>query len=305
MVFCGFYPVDTTQFADLKDALEKLKLNDSSLQFEPESSLALGFGFRCGFLGLLHLEIIQERIQREFGIEIVATAPNVTYQLTLSNGEDISIENPNDYPIEQKIMETREPFMGLSIITPNTFFGVVIDLVQECRGLYKKADYIDSERQMLIFSIPLNELIANFFDKLKSRTRGYASMDYWFEEFKVSKLVKVNILINGEMVDALSFIAHDSNARGRAKKIAERLKTLIPRQLYEVNIQGAIGGKIICRETISAMRKNVTAKCYGGDITRKRKLLEKQKEGKKRMKNIGSVQVPKEAFFTVLKSDDK
>ncbi len=304
MVFCGFYPIDTNQFSDLKDALEKLKLSDASLQFEGETSQALGFGFRCGFLGLLHLEIIQERLEREFNIEIIATAPNVTYKIFKTNGEEIMIHNPNEYPPVQQIKIIEEPYMSLAIITPNNFLGVIMELVQEKRGDFLKAEFLDAERQIIHFSIPLNEMIGGFFDQLKSRTKGYASMDYNFDGYKPSKLVKVNILINGDPVDALSFISHDSNARYTAQRMALKLKQIIPRQLYEITIQGAIGGKIICRETISAMRKNVTAKCYGGDITRKRKLLEKQKEGKKKLKNIGSIQVPKEAFFAVLKKDD-
>ncbi|MGE4169429.1 MAG: translation elongation factor 4 [Candidatus Margulisiibacteriota bacterium] len=304
MVFCGFYPVDTEQYVELKDALDKLKLNDASLHYEVESSQALGFGFRCGFLGLLHMEIIMERIEREFNIDIVATAPNVTYRITKTDGEIMTMENPSDFPSPQQIAVMEEPFMGLSVITPNSHVGTVIELAQEHRAYYKKAEFIDAERQMLTFDIPLNELITNFFDKLKSRTRGYASMDYWFDNYRASKLVKVDILINSDPVDALSFISHDSKAAPTARKMAEKLKELIPKQLYEVVIQGAIGAKIICRETISAMRKNVTAKCYGGDISRKRKLLEKQKEGKKKMKSIGSIQVPKEAFMSVLKLDD-
>jgi GTP-binding protein LepA len=304
MVFCGFYPVDTEKFNELKDALEKLKLNDASLQFIQESSDALGFGFRCGFLGLLHLEIIQERIEREFNIDLVATAPNVTYKITKTNDEVIMIENPNRFPEVTNIQFMEEPYMGLSIITPNNYVGAVIELTQEHRAEYKKAEFIDATRQMVTFSIPLNELITNFFDKLKSRTRGYASMDYWLEEYRPSKLVKVTILINGESVDALSFIAHDSKSRFAAKKITEKLRAQIPRQMFQIAIQGAIGGNIICRETISALKKNVTAKCYGGDISRKRKLLDKQKEGKKKMKSIGSVQVPKEAFMSVLKIKD-
>lgn len=304
MVFCGFYPVDTEDYPYLRDALEKLKLNDASLHFEPESSQALGFGYRCGFLGLLHLDIIQERLEREFNIDIVATAPNVTYRLTKTNGDVVMLDNPALFPSPVQIETMEEPIMGLSVITPNLYIGTVMELAQEHRGLYQKTDYIDAERQLIKFLIPLNELITNFFDKLKSRTRGYASMDYWFDSFKVSRLVKVNILINGEPVDALSFISHESKATTTARKMAEKLKELIPRQMYEVNIQGAIGGKIICRESISAMRKNVTAKCYGGDISRKRKLLEKQKEGKKRMKSIGSIEVPKEAFLAVLKIED-
>lgn len=304
MVFCGLYPVDTEEYPDLRDALEKLKLNDSALQFVPESSQALGFGYRCGFLGLLHMEIVQERIEREYGIELVATAPNVTYRITRTNGEVIEIENPNEFLSPQLISLTEEPCMGLSIITPNSYLGTVIELAQEHRGEYKKADMIDADRQLLTFSIPLNELITSFFDKLKSRTKGYASMDYWFEGYQPAKLVKVDMLINGDPVDALSFIAHTSKAASIARKMAEKLKELIPRQLYEVALQGAIGGKIIARETISAMKKNVIAKCYGGDITRKRKLIEKQKKGKKKMKMIGSVEVPKDAFLSVLKLSD-
>jgi len=304
MVFCGFYPVDTEDYPYLRDALEKLQLNDAALSFEMESSQALGFGYRCGFLGLLHLDIIQERLEREFNIDIVATAPNVTYRITKTNGDVVMLDNPANFPQPQHIQMMEEPIMGLSVITPNAYIGTVMELSQEHRGLYQKTEYIDAERQLIKFTMPLNELIANYFDKLKSRTRGYASMDYWFESFQVSRLVKVNMLINGEPVDALSFISHESKSANIARKMAEKLKELIPRQLYEVNIQGAVGGKIICRESIKAMRKNVTAKCYGGDISRKRKLLEKQKEGKKRMKSIGSIEVPKEAFLAVLKIED-
>ncbi len=304
MVFCGFYPIETEDYAKLRDALEKLQLNDSSLHFETESSQALGFGYRCGFLGLLHLEIIQERLEREFNIDIVATAPNVTYRLTKTDGEVMLLENPSYFPSVTQISLMEEPVMGLSVITPNSHIGTVMELTQEHRGIYQKTEYMDAERQMITFLIPLNELIANYFDKLKSRTRGYASMDYWFDSFQPSRLVKVNMLINSEPVDALSFVCHESKSAHIARKMAEKLKELIPRQMYDVNIQGAIGGKIICRESIKAMRKNVTAKCYGGDISRKRKLLEKQKEGKKRMKSIGSVEVPKDAFLAVLKIDD-
>ena len=303
MVFCGFYPVDTNDYPLLKDALDKLKLNDSSLQYENESSQALGHGYRCGFLGLLHLEIISERLEREFNIDIVATSPNVTYKLNMMDGTCLSLENPSQYPDPTKIDMAEEPYMGLSVIVSNTYIGAVMELCQEHRAEYKKADYLDGTRQVLTFSIPLNELITSFFDQLKSRTRGYASMDYWFEEYRPSKLVKVDMLINGDPVDALSFICHTSKARPIGVKLAKKLKELIPRQLYEVVIQGAIGGKIICREQIGAMRKNVTEKCYGGDISRKRKLLEKQKAGKKKMKNIGSISVPKEAFMAVLKID--
>lgn len=303
MVFCGFYPVDTDQYPDLRDALEKLKLNDAALHFEVESSQALGFGFRCGFLGLLHMEIIQERIEREYNIELVATAPNVTYRITTTRNEILFIENPSQFPDPVQIEMMEEPYMTLSVITPSTYLGTVMELAQDHRGEYKKADFLDAERQVITFSIPLNEIISNFFDKLKSRTRGYASMDYNLEGYRASRLVKVDMQINGEHVDALSFICHTSKAAPTAKKMAAKLKEMIPRQMYEVIIQGAIGGKIIAREGLSAMRKNVTAKCYGGDISRKRKLLEKQKEGKKKMKSIGSVQVPKEAFLSVLKLD--
>ncbi|MGA0242668.1 MAG: translation elongation factor 4 [Candidatus Marinamargulisbacteria bacterium] len=303
MVFSGIYPVDTNDYEDLKVALEKLKLNDSSLTFDTESSKALGFGFRCGFLGLLHMEIIQERIEREFNIDIVLTAPSVTYKLTLTSGESIELDNPSDYPDVQTIQEIQEPYVGLSIIAPSQYTGAIMELIQEHRGIYKKTEIIDALRQSFIYEIPMNEIISNFFDKLKSRTQGYASMDYWIEDYRPTKLVKVNMMINGDPVDALSFIAHQSKARTIASKMAEKLKTLIPRQLYEVNVQGAIGGKIICRETIKALRKNVTAKCYGGDISRKRKLLEKQKAGKKKMKQLGSISVPKEAFLSALKLD--
>ena len=303
MVFSGIYPVDTNNYEDLKVALEKLKLNDSSLTFDTESSKALGFGFRCGFLGLLHMEIIQERIEREFNIDIVLTAPSVTYKITQTNGNQFDLDNPSDYPDVQSIQEIQEPYVGLSIIAPTQYTGAIMELVQEHRGIYKKTELIDSLRQSFVYEIPMNEIISNFFDKLKSRTQGYASMDYWIEDYKPTKLVKVNMMINGDPVDALSFIAHQSKARTIAGKMAEKLKTLIPRQLYEVIVQGAIGGKIICRETIKALRKNVTAKCYGGDVSRKRKLLEKQKAGKKKMKQLGSISVPKEAFLSALKLD--
>jgi len=304
MVFCGLYPVDTEEFKLLGDALEKLKLNDASLTFETESSQALGFGYRCGFLGLLHMEIIQERIQREFNLEIVVTAPNVTYKVQKTNMEEFLMENPNQYPAVTLINTISEPFMGLSIITPNEYLSTIIELVKECRGSYEKSEIIDENRQILTFKIPLNELITNFFDKLKSRTKGYASMDYWYDSYQPSDLVKVNMLINGDEVDALSFIAHRSKAPTIARQMAKKLKEIIPQQMFEVSLQGAIGAKVICRETIRALRKNVTAKCYGGDISRKRKLLEKQKAGKKKMKQIGSVTVPKEAFLSILKSSD-
>ena len=304
MVFSGIYPVDTEEFKELGKVLEKLKLSDSSLNYETESSQALGFGYRCGFLGLLHMEIIQARIQREFNIEIVLTAPNVTYKINKNNGETVMLENPSQFPDPTYIDTIFEPCMGLSIIMPNEYMGAVMTLAQEARGDYKKAEMLDSKRQMLTFSMPLNELITGFFDQLKSRTRGYASMDYWFEEFKPSNLVKVEILINGESVDALSFISHRDKAEMIGRKLAIKLKEIIPQQMFEVPIQGVIGGKIICRETIRALRKNVTAKCYGGDISRKRKLLEKQKKGKKKMKQLGNVTVPKEAFLSLLKTSE-
>ncbi|MGC6366752.1 MAG: translation elongation factor 4 [Candidatus Marinamargulisbacteria bacterium] len=303
MVFSGIYPVDTNDYEDLKVALEKLKLNDSSLTFDTESSQALGFGFRCGFLGLLHMEIIQERIEREFGIDIVLTAPSVTYKIKQTNGNAFDLDNPSDYPDVQTIAEIQEPYVGLSIIAPTQYTGAIMELAQEHRGVYVKTELIDSLRQSFVYEIPMNEIISNFFDKLKSRTQGYASMDYWIEGYRPTKLVKVNMMINGDPVDALSFIAHQTKARHIAGKMAEKLKELIPQQLYEVIVQGAIGGKIICRETIKALRKNVTARCYGGDITRKRKLLEKQKAGKKKMKQLGSISVPKEAFLSALKLD--
>ncbi|MBI60491.1 elongation factor 4 [bacterium] len=304
MVFCGLYPVDTDEYKVLGEALEKLQLNDASLTFETESSQALGFGYRCGFLGLLHMEIIQERIQREFNIEIVVTAPNVTYKVSLNNGDSFNMENPNQYPEVTHIDTIYEPCMGLSVIAPNEYISTIIELVKESRGEFENSEIIDSSRQVLTFEIPLNELITQFFDKLKSRTKGYASMDYWYKDHKPADLVKVDMLINGDMVDALSFIAHRKKASPLARNLAIKLKDIIPRQMFEVAVQGSIGAKVISRETIKAMRKNVTAKCYGGDISRKRKLLEKQKAGKKKMKQIGSVQIPKEAFLSVLKASE-
>ena len=304
MVFCGLYPVDTDEYKVLGEALEKLQLNDASLTFETESSQALGFGYRCGFLGLLHMEIIQERIQREFNIEIVVTAPNVTYKVSLNNGDSFNMENPNQYPEVTHIDTIYEPCMGLSVIAPNEYISTIIELVKESRGEFENSEIIDSSRQVLTFEIPLNELITQFFDKLKSRTKGYASMDYWYKDHKPADLVKVDMLINGDMVDALSFIAHRKKASPLARNLAIKLKDIIPRQMFEVSVQGSIGAKVISRETIKAMRKNVTAKCYGGDISRKRKLLEKQKAGKKKMKQIGSVQIPKEAFLSVLKASE-
>ena len=304
MVFCGLYPVDNNDYEELKAALEKLKLNDASLQFIPESSHALGFGYRCGFLGLLHMEIVQERLEREFDLDIVLTAPQVTYKCVLTSGEALEVETPSQFPDRAKIQESSEPIMGVSIMSPTRYMGAIMELATEHRGVYQKAEVVDELRQNFYFEIPLSEIMSQFFNQLKSKTQGYASMDYWFERYQVAKLVKVDMLINGESVDALSFVAAVEKADYIARRMAEKLKELIPRQLYEVAIQGTIGGKIICRESIGALRKNVTAKCYGGDISRKRKLLEKQKAGKKKMKAIGSINVPKEAFLSVLKLDE-
>ena len=304
MVFCGLYPVDNNDYEELKAALDKLKLNDASLQFIPESSHALGFGYRCGFLGLLHMEIVQERLEREFDLDIVLTAPQVTYKCVLTSGEALEVETPSQFPDRAKILESSEPIMGVSIMSPTRYMGAIMELASEHRGVYQKAEVVDKLRQNFYFEIPLSEIMSQFFNQLKSKTQGYASMDYWFERYQVAKLVKVDMLINGESVDALSFVAAVEKADYIARRMAEKLKELIPRQLYEVAIQGTIGGKIICRESIGALRKNVTAKCYGGDISRKRKLLEKQKAGKKKMKAIGSINVPKEAFLSVLKLDE-
>lgn len=304
MVFSGIYPVDTNDYDDLKIAIEKLMLNDSALTHTTEKSKALGFGFRCGFLGLLHMDIVQERIEREFNIDIVLTAPSVTYKVTQTNGDVFDLANPTDYPDTQLIDSIEEPYVGLSIIAPSRYTGTIMDLIQYHRGIYKKTSIIDAQRHGFEYDVPMNEIISNFFDKLKSRTQGYASMDYWLLDYRPTNLVKVSMMINGDPIDALSFISHQSNARATASKMAEKLKTLIPRQLYDVIIQGRIGGKIICRETIKALRKNVTAKCYGGDISRKRKLLEKQKAGKKKMKQLGSISVPKDAFLAALRLDD-
>jgi GTP-binding protein LepA len=304
MVFCGMYPIDSSDYDDLREALEKLELNDASLRFEPETSSALGFGFRCGFLGLLHMEIIQERIEREFNIPILTTAPSVVYRVTLTSGEVLEIENPSNYPEQGKIDYVEEPYVKASIIVPNDYVGAIMELCQSKRGEFIHMEYLDMSRVTLIYEIPLSEIVYDFFDRLKSSTRGYASFDYELSGYKRSNLVKMDILLNGEQVDALSFIVHRERAYQRGKAICEKLKDLIPRQMFEVPIQAAIGQKIIARETIKAMRKNVLAKCYGGDITRKRKLLEKQKEGKKRMKQVGSVEVPQEAFMAVLRLDE-
>ena len=304
MVFCGMYPIDTNDYDDLREALDKLALNDASLSYEPETSSALGFGFRCGFLGLLHMEIIQERIEREFHIPIMMTAPSVVYKVTLTNGETLYIDNPSHYPETQRIDYVEEPYVKASIIVPNDYVGPIMELCQNKRGEYRNMEYLDVNRVLITYDMPLSEIVYDFFDQLKSSTKGYASFDYEFSGYKRSNLVKMDILLNGEPVDALSFIVHRERAYQRGKVICEKLKELIPRQMFEVPIQAAIGNKVIARETIKAMRKNVLAKCYGGDITRKRKLLEKQKEGKKRLKQVGSVEVPQEAFMAVLKLDE-
>ena len=304
MVFSGIYPADGAHYNDLRDALEKLQLNDAALTFEPETSIALGFGFRCGFLGLLHMEIIQERLEREFDLDLVTTAPSVIYRVTLTNGEVIMIDNPSNFPNPANISEAEEPIVKASILAPKEYVGGIMDLCQERRGVFKDMQYLDDVRVEMHYILPLNEIIYDFFDALKSRTRGYASLDYELDGYLSSKLVKLDFMLNGDIVDALSFIVHDSKAYSRARKIAEKLKDNIPRQLFEVPIQAAIGGKIIARETVKALRKDVLAKCYGGDITRKKKLLEKQKEGKKRMRQLGSVEVPSEAFMAVLKFDE-
>lgn len=304
MVFSGIYPADGAHYNDLRDALEKLQLNDAALTFEPETSVALGFGFRCGFLGLLHMEIIGERLEREYDLDLVTTAPSVIYRVTLTSGETVMIDNPSNYPDPAKIDTAEEPVVKASILAPKEYVGGIMDLCQERRGVFKDMQYLDDVRVELHYTLPLNEIIYDFFDALKSRTRGYASLDYELAGYEVSKLVKLDFLLNGEIVDALSFIVHQDKAYPRARKIAEKLKENIPRQLFEVPIQAAIGGKIIARETVKALRKDVLAKCYGGDITRKKKLLEKQKEGKKRMRQLGSVEVPSEAFMAVLKFDE-
>ena len=304
MVFAGIYPADGAKYPDLRDALEKLQLNDAALVFEPETSVALGFGFRCGFLGLLHMEIIEERLEREFNLDLITTAPGVIYEIKMRTGEVINIENPSNYPTADEIEEAREPIVKASIMTPTEYVGGLMDLCQDRRGVFIDMKYIDANRVELHYDLPLNEIIYDFFDALKSRSRGYASLDYELSGYQTSKLVKLDFMLNGEQVDALSFIVHEEKAYGRARKIAERLKENIPRQLFEVPIQAAIGSRIIARETVKAMRKDVLAKCYGGDITRKKKLLEKQKEGKKKMRQLGSVQVTPEAFMAVLKLGD-
>lgn len=303
MVYCGVYPSDGARYGDLRDALEKLKLNDASLTYEPETSVALGFGFRCGFLGLLHMEIIQERLEREFNLDLITTAPSVSYKITFSDGSVKMIDNPTNYPDPSLIAKAEEPFTDAHIYSPSEYVGNIMELCQERRGVFCGMTYIDSDRVDIHYELPLAEIVYDFFDTLKSRTRGYASFDYELKEYRESKLVKLDIMLNGDVVDALSFIIHSEKAYPRARKMAEKLKDKIPRQLFEIPIQACIGGKIIARETVKAMRKDVLAKCYGGDITRKKKLLEKQKEGKKRMRQLGSVEVPQEAFMAVLKLD--
>ena len=301
MVFCGIYPADGARYDDLKEALEKLKLNDASLEYEPETSIALGFGFRCGFLGLLHMEIIQERLEREYDLDLVTTAPSVSYKVIKMSGEVINVDNPTNLPDPAEIDHMEEPIASVSVMTPDEYVGAVMEICQDKRGVFKNMEYLEETRVVLHYDIPLNEIIYDFFDILKSKTRGYASMDYEIKGYEKSELVRLDMLLNGEMCDALSIIVHKDRAYARGRAIAEKLKDAIPRQMFEIPIHAAIGGKIIARETVKAMRKDVLAKCYGGDISRKKKLLEKQKEGKKRMRQVGSVQVPSEAFMAVLK----
>ena len=305
MVYAGIYPADGAKYPDLRDALDKLRLNDAALTFEPETSIALGFGFRCGFLGLLHMEIIAERLEREFNLDLVTTAPSVIYKLTMRSGEVVYIDNPANYPDPEQIAKAEEPVVKASIIVPTDYVGGIMDLCRDRRGDYKNMTYIDKTRVELHYTLPLNEIIYDFFDALKSRSKGYASLDYEFDGYNESKLVKLEVLLNGDVVDALSFIVHADKAYSRGRKIVEKLRDNIPRQLFEVPVQAAIGGRVIARETVRAMRKDVLAKCYGGDITRKKKLLEKQKEGKKRMRKLGSVEVPPETFMAVLKLDEE
>ncbi|MDH5576198.1 MAG: translation elongation factor 4, partial [Nitrospirota bacterium] len=303
VVFCGLYTTDNAKFEDLRDSLEKLRLNDSSFVYEPETSLALGFGFRCGFLGLLHMEIIRERLEREYGLDLISTAPTVVYRVYTTSGEMIVIDNPSKLPDPAQIERIEEPYIKATIITPERYIGNVLQLCQERRGIQVGLQYLDPTRSMLSYEIPLNEIVLDFYDRLKSRTQGYASLDYELLGYRESELVKLDLLLNGETVDALSIIAHKDKVQSRGRQLAEKMKELIPKQMFEIAIQAAIGKRIIARETIGALKKNVTAKCYGGDISRKRKLWEKQKEGKKRMKQLGRVEVPQEAFLAILKTD--
>ena len=305
MVYCGIYTADGSKYPDLRDALDKLKLNDASLSYEPESSAALGFGFRCGFLGMLHMEVIQERLEREFDLDLVTTLPSVIYEIEKTDGSVVHVDNPHNYPDPASIQEAREPYMHVSIITPQEYVGNIMPMCQDKRGIYKDMQYLDTNLVELRYDMPLNEIIYDFFDSLKARTKGYASLDYELADYRPSELVKVDLMLNGDQVDALSFIAHKDKAYPRARRLCEKLKENIPRQLFEVPIQAAIGGRIIARETVKAMRKDVLAKCYGGDITRKKKLLEKQKEGKKKMRQLGTVKIPTEAFLAVLKLDEE
>ena len=305
MVYCGLYPVDGSDYENLKEALEKLKLNDAALQYEPETSTALGFGFRCGFLGLLHLEIIEERLDREFDLSLITTSPSVIYKVYKTDGAVEELYNPSDLPAPQEISYMEEPIVKAEILTPKEYVGNIMEICQNRRGVYRDMKYLDESRVTLIYELPLNEIIYDFFDNLKSKTKGYASFDYEFKEYRRAELVKLDIRVNGEGVDALSFIVHKDTSYQRGKKMVEKLKTVIPRQLFAIPIQAVIGGQIIARETISAYRKDVLAKCYGGDITRKKKLLEKQKRGKKKMRQIGNVDIPQEAFLSVLKLDEE